>query len=119
MSAPALLYATEPPRAISAPDVVYFDPFLPRRLDGLDALMTYYEGIRGQVSVERFEILHPRVQVVGAAAILTFNFVSHGGNENALRWNCTEVFRRDGDAWHIVQTHWSFTEAGRPPARTG
>jgi hypothetical protein len=46
--------------AICAPDVVYFDPFLERRLDGLDALTRYYEGIRGKVSVHRHEILEPR-----------------------------------------------------------
>lgn len=32
---------------ISSPDVVYFDPFLERRLDGLKALTEYYEKIRG------------------------------------------------------------------------
>jgi hypothetical protein len=44
---------------ISAPNVVYFDPFLERRIDGLDALTRYYD---------------------------------------ALRWNCTEVYRRTTDA---------------------
>jgi hypothetical protein len=34
---------------ISADDVVYFDPFLERRIDGLEALAQYYESIRGQV----------------------------------------------------------------------
>jgi len=40
--------------------------------------------------------------------------VSYGGNENESRWNCTEVYRRDPVGWRIVQTHWSFTNAGRP-----
>jgi len=46
---------------ISAPDVVYFDPFLERRLDGLPALTGYYESLRGKVSASHFELLHPRV----------------------------------------------------------
>lgn len=99
---------------ISDEDVVYFDPFLERRMDGLAALTAYYESIRGQISAERFELIHPRVHILEDAAVLTFNFVSYGGNENAFRWNCTEVFRRSNDSWKIIQTHWSFTCAGRP-----
>ena len=94
---------------VSAADVVYFDPFLERRLDGLTALTAYYESLRGKVSASRFELLHPRVQLLGGAAVLTFHFVSYGGNGNVHRWNCTEVYRRDPGGWRIVQTHWSFT----------
>lgn len=90
--------------------MVYFDPFLERRIDGLRALTEYYETIRGKVRAERFELINPHVQVVGAAAVLTFNFVSYGGNENAYRWNCTEVFRGGGSEWRIIQTHWSLTK---------
>jgi ketosteroid isomerase-like protein len=95
---------------ISAEDVVYFDPFLERRLDGLAALTAYYEGIRGKVSAARFELIDPRVQAHGDVAVLTFNFVSYGGTDDAFRWNCTEVYRRDDAAWRIIQTHWSFTK---------
>jgi ketosteroid isomerase-like protein len=95
---------------ISAPDVVYFDPYQERRIDGLSALTAYYESIRGKVSAVRFELINPRVQVVGEAAILTFNFVSYGGNEDAFHWNCTEVFRLSNDCWKLIQTHWSFTQ---------
>lgn len=95
---------------ISAPDVVYFDPFLPQRLDGLDKLNAYYEGIRGKVSAGRFELLNPKVQQAGEIAVLTFNFVSWGGNESEFRWNCTEVYRRMESSWKIIQTHWSFTQ---------
>jgi hypothetical protein len=41
---------------ISVNDVVYFDPFQDRRIDGLPALTAYYESIRGKVSATRFEI---------------------------------------------------------------
>lgn len=99
---------------ISEQDVTYFDPFLPRRLDGWDALSAYYEGLRGKVSASRFELLNPHVQEAGDAAVLTFNFVLWGGNENEFRWNCTEVYHRAGADWRIIQTHWSFTESGVP-----
>jgi len=98
---------------ICAPDVVYFDPSLERRIDGREALARHYEGIRGKVSIRRYELLNPLVQVVGDAAVLTFNYVSYGGTEDAHRWNCTEVFRRSGARWEIIQTHWSYTKAVR------
>jgi hypothetical protein len=98
---------------ISAADVVYFDPFLERRLDGLAGLAAYYDSLRGKVSAARFELVNPRVQVVGAAAVLTFNFVSFGEGDAASRWNCTEVFRLTGGEWQLIQTHWSFTQGRR------
>jgi hypothetical protein len=97
---------------ISDEEVVYFDPFVPRRIDGLAALRAYYEPLRGKIRADRFELSNPHVQHVGDVAVLTFNFVSYGGGENALRWNCTEVYRRRESGFRIIQTHWSFTEAG-------
>lgn len=94
---------------ISAPDVVYFDPYRERRVDGIEALTRIYEELRGRISAARFEILNPLVQQVGDAAVLTFNFASHGGSDDALRWNCTEVYRRDPAGWRIIQSHWSYT----------
>lgn len=98
---------------ICAPDVVYFDPGQERRIDGREALGKFYEAIRGKVSVERYELLNPLVQQIGDAAVLTFNYVSYGGAEDAYQWNCTEVYRRSGEVWQIIQTHWSYTLAVR------
>ncbi len=95
---------------ISDPDVVYFDPFVERRVDGLAALTRLYEGLRGQVQVDRYELVNPNVQLGGDIAVLTFNYVSYGG-EKLERWNCTEVYRRTPAGWRIIQTHWSFTSA--------
>ena len=99
---------------ISDEDVVYFDPFIAKRIDGLAALRDYYEPLRGKIHAERFDLLNPHVQHVGELAVLTFNFVSYGGSENALRWNCTEVYRLREAEWKIIQTHWSFTHAPKP-----
>lgn len=99
---------------ICAEDVVYFDPTLPARLDGLDRLRAYYENIRGKIWASRYEFIDPLVQEMGDAAVLTYRFNSWGGSEEALRWNCSEAFRRDSEGWRIIQTHWSFTEAGLP-----
>ncbi len=98
---------------ISAPEVTYFDPFLDRRIDGLDALTRYYEGIRGRVRIERFELLAPRIESTGEMAVLSFQFVSHDG-DGRHSWNCTEVYRRIAGRWRIVQTHWSLVKPLSP-----
>jgi ketosteroid isomerase-like protein len=94
---------------ISAPDVVYFDPYAEKRVDGLEALTQLYKSYWGQVHLDRYELLNPLVQVCGEAAVLTFNYVSYTGSQET-RWNCTEVYRHDGDDWRIIQTHWSYTQ---------
>jgi len=94
---------------ICAPDVVYFDPYREKRLDGLEALTALYKELKGKFLLDRYELINPLVQVVGDAAVLTFNYVSYAG-EAEYRWNCTEVYRRNVDHWEIIQTHWSYTQ---------
>jgi len=98
---------------ISDEDVVYFDPFIEGRLDGLAALTSYYEGLRGKIRAPRFEIVNPKAQAFSDAVVLTFNFVSWSESGEAMRWNCTEVYARRTGVWKIVQTHWSFTGGRR------
>lgn len=95
---------------ISAPEVSYFDPFIERRIDGLEALAAWYAPLRGTIHVDHYEMLAPSVQVYGEVAVLTFNLVSHSG-ATAMRWNCTEAYRHDKEGWRIVQTHWSITQS--------
>ena len=94
---------------ISAPEVSYFDPFQERRIDGIAGLAALYDQFRGKVKIDSDEIIGLRVQVIGDAAVLSFQFISHG-SEGAMHWNCTEVYRRMNDDWRIVHTHWSFAE---------
>ena len=94
---------------ISDPDVLYFDPFQPRRIDGLAALRQIYGELRGRIRIDSAEIIDPKVQVLGDSAVLTFRFISRG-SENELRWNATEIYRRTEEGWRIVHSHWSFTQ---------
>ena len=94
---------------ICASEVVYFDNTLEHRLDGLEALAAFYEKLRGKIYMDRYELLNPKVQLCGDAAVLTYNFVGHAQG-GASRWNCTEVYRRADGGWHIIQTHWSVTK---------
>lgn len=95
---------------ISAHDVVYFDPFIERRLDSLEALARYYDDIRGKIQITRYELINPKVQLHDDVAVLTFNYASYSG-EQQNRWNCTEVYQRVEGSWRIIQTHRSITEA--------
>lgn len=93
---------------ICAPDVVYFDNTLQHRLDGIAALTSLYEAIRGKIRVDQYDLDNPKAQVCGDAAVLTYQFVGYAGAKSH-RWNCTEVYRRVADGWRIIQSHWSPT----------
>ena len=93
---------------VSADDVVYFDPYVEKRVDGKTALRERYQVIWGKIRVDRFEMKDPKVQVCGDAAVLTFNHVSYV-DDRQVRWNCTEVYRKREDDWWIIQSHWSYT----------
>jgi hypothetical protein len=95
---------------ISASDVVYFDPYIEKRIDGHEALSNLYDTFRGEITMDSYQMLSPVVQCSNDMAVLTFNLHSHSGNM-CLRWNCTEVYRLEPDNhWKIIQTHWSFTK---------
>lgn len=103
---------------INAANVSYFDPYVERRVDGLRDLTDWYEQLRGKIKIDRDEIVDPHVQVIGDAAILTFQFVSFG-SEGGVRWNCTEVYQCFADAWRIVHSHWSLAKAPAAQVETG
>ena len=101
---------------LSAPEVTYFDPHLERRLDGRDALKSYYASLAGKIHMDRYELSNPKVQIHGNVAVLSFNYVSWSTAEGKTvesRWNCTEVYSRLDGEWRIIQTHWSLTRPGQ------
>lgn len=100
---------------IMAPSVTYFDPVQERRIDGLRALTSVLEPLTGKIRVDRYDLLHPHVQLHGPVAILTFNLVSYrrenDGEERAVaHWNSTETYADVGGRWQIVHSHWSFVK---------
>jgi ketosteroid isomerase-like protein len=99
---------------IYADDVTYFDPLVAARIDGRDAMITYYKPWTGQIHVPRYELLRPRVDVWGDMALLTYNLVNYvqhadGTEHEGSCWNCTEVYVLREGGWHILHSHWSFT----------
>jgi ketosteroid isomerase-like protein/catechol 2,3-dioxygenase-like lactoylglutathione lyase family enzyme len=97
-----------------AADITYFDPMTAARLDGHGAMTDYYRPWIGKIHVARYEIVNPQVVVDGDMALLTYNLVnydrdSHGVESVGTRWNSTVVYRRHGDTWKSIHSHWSFT----------
>ena len=93
---------------IYAEDITYFDPYHNERIFGLENMCAFYEELRGQVAVDRCEMIDPKVQITENMAVLTYNLVSYSG-ELRYPWNCTEVYRLETDGkWRIIHNHWSF-----------
>jgi uncharacterized protein (TIGR02246 family) len=98
-----------------APEVTYFDPVQPARVDGRDAMTALYAPFAGTIRVDRYDMIAPAVQRHGEVAVLTFNLVSYqtgpDGREAAVaRWNATAVYRRLDGAWRSIHVHWSFIQ---------
>jgi hypothetical protein len=62
---------------ISADQVTYFDPATRRRLDGLEDLREFYAALEGKICIQRYEMIHPKVQIHGDTAVLTFNLIDY------------------------------------------
>jgi hypothetical protein len=94
---------------ISAPDIVYIDPFLTRPIIGI-ADFTAYCKQADSGTAGAGKMLAPHVQLLDNAAVLTFNYdFTNGRTGKITHWNATEVYRHDASGWRIIQTHWSFT----------
>ena len=98
---------------LSAADICYIDPGQTKPILGLDKFTAYMKQLEGKVNYDRSEFIDPRVVEVGDAALLTYNYRSSslapdGTVTSQTPWNCTEVYFKRNDRWHIVHNHWSF-----------
>ena len=57
---------------LSDTDVIYFDPSLETKIEGLEQLRTYYKGMQ-LPPADHFDMIRPIVQVTQNIAVLTFN----------------------------------------------
>lgn len=106
-------------------DVTYFDPLTERRLEGREAVETYFrQFFEGKLNILRNEFPNPQVIVSdgGDLAVLHYNLVNivpdgEGGEKQGTPWNSTQVYRLTGGQWRVVHVNWSFTR--RPAAMQG
>jgi len=97
-----------------ADEYTYFDMGLDDRLDDREQAIAVFEPLRGTFTVDRYEILEPRIQRTADLAVLTFNLRNFstredGTEEPGSHWHTTEVFHLDAGEWKLVSTHWSHT----------
>jgi len=95
---------------ISADDVTWFDftPGAQLRIDGLDALRNYMTPLSGQIPPHTYDIVNPKVQVYGNAAILTFHWKASTMDGKPLdEWKATSVYHWKDGKWRMVHAHWS------------
>ena len=91
--------------SIYVEDFTYFDPI--QRINGFEQIKEFYESMRGNVQVEKYEMIDPVVQISGETAVLTYGLVTHSGG-NVIGENCTEVYQQQPDKqWKIIHSHWS------------
>lgn len=103
---------------IYAPGITYFDPGQERRVDGIDAMTALLAPLKGQIKLDRYEIISPSVFHSGDVAVLSFNLVTHGrfadGPPTTTRWNTTAAYARVDGQWKIVHHHFSITKPEAP-----
>jgi hypothetical protein len=97
--------------AISDPDITYFHAVTEKRLDGLPAVRTLFEGYRGKPLFDSYEMSEPKVQITADTAVLTYILIRHIGTATTY-WNATQVYQRKKEGWRIIHSHWSATRAG-------
>lgn len=54
-------------------------------------------------------MINPVVQILPDAAVLSYNLTSYIDTGES-KWNCTEVYKKDGELWKIVHVHWSYVK---------
>jgi ketosteroid isomerase-like protein len=91
-----------------SPEMTYFDPTQEKRVDGAEALRAILEPLTGQIRVDRYDMIDPRVQQIGDAALLTFNLISYRSEVPISSWNASEIYALSGGRWRIVHSHWSY-----------
>jgi len=100
-------------------EILYVDPNLVEPITDIEQFTNYMSGYESEYYQERSEFVDPRIESVGNAAVLSYNYIAtvlaeDGSEIRNTPWNATEVyFRRYGD-WKIAHTHWSFRQHRLP-----
>lgn len=97
-----------------APDISYFDPTTEKRVDGIEAMQSYYKPLAGKIHSDRYEMQNVRVQHYGDTAVLSYHLINFGVTFDGKPvvpnrpWNSTKVYARVGGQWKLVHDHWSY-----------
>ena len=92
--------------AMYADEVTYIDPNSGGVLANQaarDFLMSY----AGLIPPFTYEIVEPKVDLLGDTAVFTFICELFLEGEPAVTYTTTEIHERAGDGWELVHAHWS------------
>lgn len=104
---------------LGAEEILYIDPALIKPIGSLKDLKKHIIEIQGQVHSQRAEFIDARVDSVGNAAVLTYNYRTTvlSAAETMIKqtlWNVSQVYYFRDARWQVVHSHWSYT-LGKPP----
>jgi len=101
---------------ISADEVSYIDPARTAPIIGRGNYHAFLKGLEGQIHYGHSEFIDPQIEIVGDAAVLSYNYRSRpdATSPHQTLWNTSEVYFRQGGQWCIVHTHWSLVRHKRP-----
>lgn len=89
----------------------YFDDIAAQtRLDGIEEIKAYLSSLQGQIPAHTYEIIDPKVQVLGHAAVLTLHYHTSVGDQKGPPWKATSVYQFLNNDWQVVHAHWSLVK---------
>ncbi|MDH3290199.1 MAG: nuclear transport factor 2 family protein [Gemmatimonadota bacterium] len=95
-----------------AEDATYFDDIGAHRLlDGHTAMRTYMASLQGNIPPHEYDLVDPKVQLLGDVAVLTLRYEPRMPNGDPLPpWKATSVYHRRNGKWRRVHAHWSMVK---------
>lgn len=86
----------------------YFDSAKPHRVDTYAEIKEFVlANVEGKLFADTYDFEDPRVQIKGDMAVLTYQLFAKT-SLNEMRYNCIEVYEREGADWKVVHSTWSF-----------
>lgn len=86
----------------------YFDSSKPHRVDTYAEIKQFVlANVEGKLFADAYDFEDPRVQINGDMAVLTYQLYAKT-SLNDMRYNCIEVYEREGDDWKVVHSTWAF-----------
>ncbi|MGX6427866.1 nuclear transport factor 2 family protein [Levilactobacillus yonginensis] len=86
----------------------YFDSAKPHRVDTYAEIKEFVlANVEGKLFADTYDFEDPRVQIKGDMAVLTYQLFAKT-SLNEMRYNCIEVYEREGADWKVIHSTWSF-----------
>jgi len=85
----------------------YFDAGHTERVEDHDTIDAFLDGLEGKLHADTYELRSPRVQFGTDMALLTYQLFADT-NLIDMKYNCVELFQKEGSEWHVIHSTWSF-----------